>query len=105
MLLPFCFSDWLSPIARVRAIQAEVLAQRRAGILLVEQPAALQFRNDHAAEFLIGARHMRLLNHEPVARSAGEPFLHAVRHLLRAADETRMIVKRAPASDVDEVAR
>src|SRR5262249_32768819 len=94
-----------APITDRRPVKAEIFPKCRALVVQVVQTAALQFGNNETAELLIGPGNMRGGDHEAVAGAIDEPFFHSVSDILRAADKARVIVERAPAGDVDEVAR
>src|ERR1051326_1490324 len=68
-------------VATRRPRQAEMLTQGRAFVLLAEQPALLQLRNDQIAEIVVCARDVRRHHAETVAGVRGEPPFHVVRHL------------------------
>src|SRR5205085_10062680 len=71
------------PGAGDRALQPQILAQRLAGIILVEQFAALQLRHDVLDEIRIGARHDRCCDDKAVAAAFDEHFFEPVGDLLR----------------------
>jgi hypothetical protein len=66
------------PCAGRRPPQAEIFPQRLAGIILVEQPAALQFRHHMRDEIGIRARHVGRRDDKTVAAAAGEHFFQPV---------------------------
>src|SRR4051794_16843616 len=74
------------PCARCGTLEAEIFAQGLAGVILVEQPAALQFRHDVFDEVGIGARYIGGGDDKAVAAAALEHLFQPVGDLLRAAD-------------------
>src|ERR1700733_3072511 len=68
-------------------LQAEIFAQGLAGVILVEQAAALQFRHDVIDEVGVSARHIGCRDDKAVAAAIDEHLLEYVRDLLRAADD------------------
>src|SRR4029453_16015802 len=89
-----------------RALQGQVLAQRRAGVLGAEQAAALELGDDHAHDVLVGAGHVGGGDGEAVAGVALEPLLHLVHHLAGRAPEARPLQQRGPvAGQVPQRAR
>src|SRR5262249_59824381 len=85
-----------------RPWQAQVLAQGRAPVVPVEQPAALQLGNHEADEVFIAAGHAGRPDHETVAGGRFEPLLERVGHLLGATYPRRR--QLAAPGDGDEVA-
>ncbi len=96
----------LEPVAAQIAdrgtIEAEVIAQRGARVVLAVDAAALQFGHHEFDEVLETAGLMRWADDETVARRRGPPFLHAVGDLLRAADPG--FAQQAAAGSLHEVA-
>src|SRR5262249_16350736 len=86
-----------------RALESEVFAQRLAGIVLVEQSAALQFRHDVLDEIGVGAGHIARGDDKAVAAAADKRLLELVGDLLRYADDR--VLHLAAAGEGDEVAR
>ncbi len=66
------------PGAGGRPRQAEILAQRLAGIILVEQAAALQFGNDEIDEIFESTGEIRRKDVESVRRTRDEPFFQRI---------------------------
>src|SRR5258707_10702925 len=90
------------PGASDRAMETEVFTQRLAGVILVIEPAALQFRNHMVDEIGVGARHIGRGDDEAVAAAAGEHLFQLVGDLLRAADNG--VLGLAAAGEGDEIA-
>ena len=88
-LLPYSAAarGWVFQAPAAGRFEPEILAQRLAGIVLVEQAAALQFRHDVLDEIGIGAGHDGGRDDKAVAAALDEHLLQLVRDLLRAADD------------------
>src|SRR5690348_6141314 len=94
-------SSRVSP-CRPRDWKTQVLAQGRAGIILVIEPAPLQFRHDVFDEVHVGAGDMRCRKHEAIRDRFGEPLLQSVGDFLWAANER--LVRPRTMAELDEVA-
>src|ERR1700719_758170 len=86
MRFPFLFRRDLRlafPCAGGRARQPEIFAHGLVRIILVKQPAALQFWNDVAHEIGVRPRHIGGRDDKAVAAAAHEHLFEPVRDLLR----------------------
>ena len=81
----------------------EIFAQGLAGVILVKQPAALQFRHDVADEIRIRAWHIGRRDDKAVAAAADEHLFQFVGDLLRPADDR--VRGLAAAGEGDKIAR
>src|SRR5262245_2166356 len=97
-------SSFARPVAPTGPRQPQVLAQRRARVVPVEESAALELGYDEAREILVGARHVGGRTDEAVRGSAREPLLEPVRHLGGTPHEARHLAERAATAVLDEVA-
>src|ERR1700722_2474424 len=94
LICVYSCSYWLSGTARAgrlvpaaRAGQPEVVAQRRAGVLMPEDPALAQQGHHVIDEQLEPGREVVSAQVEPVGGPLVEPVLDGVRDLLRRADD------------------
>src|ERR1700759_1131296 len=75
------------PGAENRQLETEIFAQGLAGIVLVVEPAALQFRHDMLDEIGIGTGHDGGRDDKAVAAALDEHLFQPVRDFLRPADD------------------
>src|SRR6476469_7406143 len=71
--------------------QSEMVTQGRPGVVVTEEPAALQFRHHQTHDILVGTRGVGRGDDEPIARVGREPLLHLVGHLRSGAHEARAL--------------
>src|ERR1700716_517817 len=91
------------PRARRRARQAKIFAQGLAGVVFMEQAAALQLWNDVVDEIRVGSWHIGCRNDKAVAAATGEHFFKLVGDLLSSADDG--VRRLATATEGDKIPR
>src|SRR4051794_1060209 len=74
--------------------KTEVVAQRRARVLVAEHTPPLELGHDEANHVFVRPGNVRRRDHEPFARVAVEPLLHLVGDVCRRTDETRSLQQR-----------
>src|ERR1041384_7177541 len=65
--------------------ETQMVTERGSGIVMPEQPAALQFRDDTFDKDFEGTREMRRQDHESIGSTGDKPFFQDIRNLRRGA--------------------
>src|SRR5262249_3415182 len=92
------------PVGGAGDRQSEIVAQGRAGIVLLEKAAALQFGYEQAHDVVVVTRHVGRREHKAVAGRRAEPFLPLFGAPFGIATEHVVLLDRAAARHGDKIA-